>query len=162
MKMVSTRNAAVSSRRPAGRGLLAARAGLVPRVSLKPVWEASWGEAGTEPGQFNIPHNICCDPEGCIYVADRENHRVQVFDRNGKWETQWNYLHRPNGMCLTRGHDPLCYIGESAPQSESNRDWPNIGPRVSIHTLRGAGAASQDTGRHPAGPVQHAARHRRR
>src|SRR5215468_4894091 len=63
----------------------------------------SWGEPGTDPGQFNIPHNICCDPEGWIYVADRENHRVQVFDANGKWETQWNYLHRPNGMCLGRG-----------------------------------------------------------
>ena len=97
----------------------------------------SWGEPGTDPGQFNIPHNICCDPEGWIYVADRENHRVQVFDANGKWETQWNYLHRPNGMCLGRGHSLLCYIGESGPQGESNRDWPNIGPRVSIHTLKG-------------------------
>jgi hypothetical protein len=31
-------------------------------------------------------------------------HLVQVFDANGKWETQWNYLHRRNGMCLGRGH----------------------------------------------------------
>jgi DNA-binding beta-propeller fold protein YncE len=74
---------------------------------------SSWGEPGTDPGQFNIPHNICCDPEGWIYVTDRENHRVQVFDANGKWETQWNYLHRPNGMCLGRGQSPLCYIGET-------------------------------------------------
>jgi DNA-binding beta-propeller fold protein YncE len=98
---------------------------------------SSWGEPGTDPGQFNIPHNICCDPEGWIYVADRENHRVQVFDANGKWETQWNYLHRPNGMCLGRGQSPLCYIGENGPQGGSNRDWPNVGPRVSIHTLKG-------------------------
>jgi DNA-binding beta-propeller fold protein YncE len=98
---------------------------------------SSWGEPGTDPGQFNIPHNICCDPEGWLYVADRENHRVQVFDANGKWQTQWNYLHRPNGMCLGHGHDPLCYIGEGGPSGEINRDWPNIGPRVSIHTLKG-------------------------
>jgi DNA-binding beta-propeller fold protein YncE len=97
----------------------------------------SWGEPGTDPGQFNIPHNICCDNDGWIYVADRENHRVQVFDGNGKWETQWNNLHRPNGMTMTRGHHPLCYIGEGGPQGEINRDWPNIGPRVSIHTLEG-------------------------
>jgi sugar lactone lactonase YvrE len=102
----------------------------------------SWGEPGTDPGQFNIPHNICCDPEGWLYVADRENHRVQVFDGNGKWQTQWNYLHRPNGMCLARGpvsgqSGPLCYIGEGGPSGEINRDWPNIGPRVSIHTLKG-------------------------
>jgi DNA-binding beta-propeller fold protein YncE len=97
----------------------------------------SWGEPGTDPGTFNIPHNICCDPDGWIYVADRENHRVQVFDKDGKWETQWNNLHRPNGMCLGHGHDPLCYIGEGGPQGEINREWPNIGPRVSIHTLKG-------------------------
>ena len=33
---------------------------------------SSWGEPGTDPGQFNIPHNICCDPEGWIYVADEK------------------------------------------------------------------------------------------
>jgi len=103
---------------------------------------SSWGEPGTDPGQFNIPHNICCDPEGWLYVADRENHRVQVFDGNGKWQTQWNYLHRPNGMCLARGRvsgqsGPLCYIGEGGPSGEINRDWPNTGPRVSIRTLKG-------------------------
>jgi DNA-binding beta-propeller fold protein YncE len=102
---------------------------------------SSWGEPGTDPGQFNIPHNICCDPEGWLYIADRENHRVQVFDGDGKWETQWNNLHRPNGMCLgpngARGHYPLCYIGEGGPSGEINRDWPNIGPRVSIHTTEG-------------------------
>jgi DNA-binding beta-propeller fold protein YncE len=47
----------------------------------------SWGEPGTDPGQFNIPHNICCDSDGWVYVADRENHRVQVFDGNGRYET---------------------------------------------------------------------------
>jgi hypothetical protein len=62
----------------------------------------SWGEPGTDPGQFNIAHNICCDPDGWVYVADRENHRVQVFDGNGKYEAQWNNMHRPSG----RQHRP--------------------------------------------------------
>jgi DNA-binding beta-propeller fold protein YncE len=99
----------------------------------------SWGEPGTDPGQFNIPHNICCDRDGWVYVADRENHRVQVFDGNGKFETQWNNLHRPNGMCMcmANGADPLFYIGEGGPSGEINKDWPNIGPRVSIHTAKG-------------------------
>jgi DNA-binding beta-propeller fold protein YncE len=97
----------------------------------------SWGEPGTDPGQFNIPHNICCDRDGWVYVADRENHRVQVFDGDGKFETQWNNLHRPNGMCMAAGPDPLFYIGEGGPSGEINKDWPNIGPRVSIHTSKG-------------------------
>ena len=94
----------------------------------------SWGEPGTDPGQFNVSHNICCDPDGWVYVTDRENHRVQIFDGNGKFETQWNNLHRPNGMCMALGPNPLVYIGEGGPQGEINRDWPNIGPRVSIHS----------------------------
>ena len=97
---------------------------------------SSWGEPGTDPGQFNMPHNICCDPDGWVYVADRENHRVQVFDGNGRFETQWNNLHRPNGMCMARRPQPAVYIGEGGPSGEINRDWPNIGPRVSIHTSR--------------------------
>ena len=60
-----------------------------------------------------------------------------MFDGNGKFETQWNNLHRPNGMCMATGPDPLVYIGEGGPSGEINRDWPNIGPRVSIHTSKG-------------------------
>ena len=63
----------------------------------------SWGEPGTDPGQFNLVHNIACDDEGWVYIADRENHRVQVFDSNGKYETQWHNLMRPCGLFVTRG-----------------------------------------------------------
>src|SRR5215469_16348134 len=41
-------------------------------------------------------------------VADRENHRVQVFDGNGKYETQWKNLHRPCGLYMPYGHEPIC------------------------------------------------------
>ena len=63
----------------------------------------TWGEPGTDPGQFNIVHNIATDADGWVYVADRENHRVQVFDGNGKYETQWNNLHRPCALCCCGG-----------------------------------------------------------
>jgi DNA-binding beta-propeller fold protein YncE len=109
----------------------------IHKYTLDGKLQMSWGEPGTDPGQFNIPHNICCDPDGWIYVADRENHRVQVFDSNGKFEAKWNDLHRPNGMCMARGHNPLTYIGEGGPSGEINKDWPNIGPRVSIHSTKG-------------------------
>src|SRR5579883_3173925 len=92
----------------------------------------SWGEPGSDPGQFNIVHNICTDADGWVYVADRENHRVQVFDGNGKYETQWNNLHRPCGLYMPHGHKPVCYIGELGPGMAVNRNSPNLGPRVSI------------------------------
>ena len=67
----------------------------------------SWGGPGTGEGEFNIVHNICTDADGWVYVADRENHRVQVFDGNGKYETQWKNLHRPCGLYMPYGHQPI-------------------------------------------------------
>ena len=72
----------------------------------------SWGEPGTDAGQFNLVHNIACDDDSWVYVADRENHRVQVFDGNGKYQTQWNNLMRPCGLFVKRGKNPLAAIGE--------------------------------------------------
>ena len=97
----------------------------------------SWGEPGTDPGQFNLVHNICCDSEGWVYVADRENHRVQVFGGDGRFEAQWNNLHRPCGLCMGNEADPLYYIGELGPMLDSNRRFPNLGPRLSIVTNKG-------------------------
>lgn len=92
----------------------------------------SWGGPGSLPGEFNIPHNICCDADGWVYVADRESHRVQVFDGKGRYETQWNNLHRPSGLYMPPGKCSICYIGEAGPTMPVNRDVPNLGPRVSI------------------------------
>jgi len=48
-------------------------------------WIKSWGEPGDQPGQFSTPHSIVVDAQNNIYVADRGNHRIQVFDSNGKF-----------------------------------------------------------------------------
>ena len=99
----------------------------------------SWGEPGTAPGQFNLVHNIACDDDGWVYVADRENHRVQVFDGNGKYQAQWNNLMRPCGLFVTRGKSPLAVIGELGPESVAGltRGVPNLGPRVSLVSAKG-------------------------
>lgn len=100
----------------------------------------TWGGPGTGPGSFNIPHNICCDAQGWVYVADRENHRIQVFDGEGRYETQWTGLHRPCALCMhcRAGAAPLFYVGEMGPGIQfSNRDWPHIGPRVSVLDAQG-------------------------
>jgi hypothetical protein len=90
------------------------------------------------PARFNLVHNICCDLDGWVYVADRENHRVQVFDGKGVYETQWNNLHRPCGLFMPAGeHKPICYIGELGPGLAVNLRTPNLGARVSIVTNEG-------------------------
>ena len=92
----------------------------------------SWGEPGSDPGQFNLPHNVSCDADGWVYVADRENHRIQVFDGHGRFEAQWHDLHRPSAMFMPAGRCPICYVGEIGPYYAFNRDAPNLGPRLSI------------------------------
>jgi sugar lactone lactonase YvrE len=58
----------------------------------------SWGEPGEGPGQFRIPHGICVDDQGIVYVADRENQRVQLFTPNGEFIDQWRHIRRPNDL----------------------------------------------------------------
>ena len=48
-----------------------------------------WGKKGIKPGEFNIPHGIDLDEKGNVYVADRENNRIQVFDSTGKYLNGW-------------------------------------------------------------------------
>src|SRR5688500_5284726 len=55
----------------------------------------SWGEAGSGPGQFKVPHGIAVDAEGRVWVADRENCRLQIFSREGEFLNEWTDLARP-------------------------------------------------------------------
>jgi hypothetical protein len=84
-----------------------------------------------------------------VYVADRENHRVQVFDGNGRFETQWSNMHRPSGLYLHRGAEPRFYVGEIGGGMGVNYDMPNIGPRISIYSPKGEMLAR--LGQRPAG-----------
>ena len=95
----------------------------------------SWGEPGTDPGEFNIVHNIATDRDGYVYVADRESHRVQVFDRNGRYETQWNNLHRPCTVYVS--DDQEVYVGELGWGMKVNEIHPNIGPRITVLNTKG-------------------------
>lgn len=62
-----------------------------------------WGSAGTGPGEFRIPHAIVVDSEGIIYVADRENARVQRFDLKGKYLGEWSQYGKIFSMTLSGG-----------------------------------------------------------
>jgi sugar lactone lactonase YvrE len=60
----------------------------VAKVDKDGNWLKSWGEPGDQPGQFNTPHSIAVDAQGSVYVADRGNRRIQVFDGEGKFLRQ--------------------------------------------------------------------------
>ncbi len=97
----------------------------------------SWGEPGTDPGCFNLPHNIATDAEGLVYVADRENHRIQIFDEQGQYLGQLNNLHRPCGLLIDRREGGQIYVGELGTDLAVNQNVPNLGGRVSILSLKG-------------------------
>ncbi len=96
----------------------------------------SWGGYGTGPGEFNLVHMVATDPDGLVYIADRENHRVQIFDAEGTYLREWrHHLHRPCGIYIS--DEPLVYIGQLGPAIPVNLEYPNLGARISIHDLDG-------------------------
>jgi sugar lactone lactonase YvrE len=68
----------------------------------------SWGGKGTAPGQFDQPHSILVTPQRQVLVADRENHRVQVFDLDGAFVTSWPFHGLPCGLLM--GPDQQLYL----------------------------------------------------
>jgi DNA-binding beta-propeller fold protein YncE len=68
----------------------------------------SWGGLGTGPGQFDIAHSVVVDAKSLVYVADRQNRRVQIFDASGKYVKEWKYAGLPCGLYL--GKDQQMYL----------------------------------------------------
>jgi len=61
-----------------------------------------WGKRGTGPGEFFLPHNVAVDGTGRVYVTDRENRRIQVFDSNGKFLHQWAGVGGISALFMTK------------------------------------------------------------
>ena len=70
-----------------------------------------WGSHGAGPGQFEMPHSLAMDSQGRLFVADRGNNRVQIFDQNGKFIAAWSQFSRPSGVYVD-AHDVL-YVTDS-------------------------------------------------
>jgi DNA-binding beta-propeller fold protein YncE len=71
---------------------------------------SSWGEPGTGPGQFRVPHGIVVDRDGVVYVADRENSRIQRFTPDGEFLGEWTDVARPSQVFIA--DDDLFYVAE--------------------------------------------------
>ncbi len=114
----------------------------VGKVNAKGEWVASWGSLGKGPGQFDTPHGIAVSPKDEIYVADRGNRRIQVFEPSGKYirrvhhrragrsESRQDRLTasrarssrpdrrrpaRPTRLCMTPGPNPVLFVGDLYP-----------------------------------------------
>ena len=90
-----------------------------------------WGALGSKPGQFSIPHAIALDSQGRLYVADRNNARVQVFDQSGKLLDVWNNLVVPWGFCMTKD-DELWVCGSSPMQWRTGDEVLGVPPKDQV------------------------------
>ena len=71
----------------------------------------SWGEPGkTGPGEFHVPHGVWVHTDGRVFVADRENNRIQIFDPDGKFLDQWTGFSRPCDIYVDQ--DDVLFIPE--------------------------------------------------
>jgi DNA-binding beta-propeller fold protein YncE len=66
-----------------------------------------WGKKGTGDGEFDLVHDVALDSDGRLYVADRTNQRVQIFDMNGKFLGKWTDVGAPWGLCYTKRENAL-------------------------------------------------------
>jgi sugar lactone lactonase YvrE len=109
----------------------------IAKYDMHGKWVKSWGEPGTEPGQFHLPHAIAIDSNDNVYVGDRSNHRIQVFDTDGKFLRMFaitlppdpatravygntpsgdrltQVIGAPNSICITPGPNQVMFVGES-------------------------------------------------
>jgi hypothetical protein len=60
----------------------------------------AWGKEGTGPGEFNMAHGIAMDSTGRVFVADRGNNRIQIFDQEGKFLAEWKQFGKPCGVFI--------------------------------------------------------------
>jgi len=61
----------------------------------------AWGKKGVGEGEFNTPHAVTVDKEGLVYIGDRENFRIQVFDADGNFLRMWDHVGSPWGLDIT-------------------------------------------------------------
>lgn len=112
----------------------------VHRFSAEGELVQSWGEPGAGPGEFRIPHSTWVHTDGRVFVADRQNERIQIFSATGEYLSEWDHVQRPQDIFIDG--DGLVYIGELgwAKGEVSHRRGviaERIPARLSIYDLEG-------------------------
>jgi hypothetical protein len=81
----------------------------------------TWGKKGMGPGEFDVIHTLALDSQGRLFVGDRQNNRIQIFDQGGEFIAQWFQFGRPSGLYIDK--DDVLYVADS----ESRDGRTNIG-----------------------------------
>lgn len=109
----------------------------VHRFSAEGKLILSWGTPGSDPGQFNIPHGVWIDKNERVYVADRQNNRIQIFTNKGEYLTQWTGFQQPCAVFMDKEENVF------VPELRSRMSILNMNGEV---LLRWGGEKSKDLG----------------
>jgi len=82
-----------------------------------------WGQTGTGPGEFDQPHALAMDSKGRLFVGDRNNNRIQIFDQNGKFLEEWRQFSRPSGIYIDKKDTIYVADSESESVSRNHNGW---------------------------------------
>ena len=72
------------------------------------IYKHAWGANGSGPGQFKVPHSIAMDSTGRLFVADRDNSRIAIFDQRGTFLEEWTQFGQPSGLFIAK--DDTLYV----------------------------------------------------
>ena len=78
----------------------------------------TWGKRGSKPGEFDTPHALAFDSKGRLFVADRANNRIQIFDQEGKFLEEWKQWSRPSGIYIDA--NDVLYVADSESNGKVN------------------------------------------
>jgi sugar lactone lactonase YvrE len=90
----------------------------------------AWGSKGTAPGQFDTPHMLAMDTAGRLFVADRVNNRIQIFDQDGQFLDEWKQFGRPSGVYIK---NDTIYVSDSQSDAKTN---PGFGQGIRIGSVK--------------------------
>jgi DNA-binding beta-propeller fold protein YncE len=82
----------------------------------------AWGRRGADRGELKGPHGIVIDRRGRVLVADRDNHRIQLFDQSGNYLGHWMHYARPSGIWID--DDDMLYVAHNADSDKTLVGWP--------------------------------------
>jgi DNA-binding beta-propeller fold protein YncE len=84
---------------------------------------ASWGQWGNGPDDFDQPHALAMDSRGRLFVGDRGNNRIKIFDQSGRLLDTWYQFSRPSGIYIDRNDNIYVADSESGSVAKARTDW---------------------------------------
>ena len=93
----------------------------IAKFSSEGAFIKSWGKTGSGRDEFRDPHALAMDSEGRLFVGDRQNNRIQIYDQEGNYLATWTQFGRPSGLYIDQ--NDVLYCADSESNTSRNPGW---------------------------------------